>query len=167
MSTHEQWVQDVTAGASRRQVSSAIGMPQSTYNRQANAGRFDAETIIAIARAYGAHPVESLTKLEFLTVDEAAPMSLADAARLLTDQQLIRELARRVDADDDAWSGTFDDVVDHADDNVIAIGGPSDLPDNVAARRIPGKSHGEQIDDQFDQLGEESQDPGDDDVDPA
>lgn len=161
MSTHEQWVQDVTAGASRRQVSSAIGMPQSTYNRQANAGRFDAETIIAIARAYGAHPVESLTKLEFLTVDEAAPMSLADAARLLTDQQLIRELARRVDSDESAWAGTFDDVVESVGSVTEIRPSMSELPDNVAAHHgevgvpdIPSEAEDPQIapgdDDNFD-----------------
>lgn len=187
MSTQEEWVSAVSGGASRRQVAADIGMPQSTYNRQANAGRFDAETVIAIARTYGIEPVSALAKLGFLTTDEAVKMDLHDAVRLLTDQQLVRELARRVDDNEAAWQGTFDDVVDDAtrdltsgqpvtigtDDNIVTIDGKleaarssgitgdDDVDEPWAARKSNAPSPGRARRDALDAAGEESQDPDD------
>lgn len=145
MNSHEEWVDKVSGGASRRQVATAIGVSQSTYNRQANAGRFDAETIIAIARHYRVQPVAALAALEILTNEEAAGMTAHAIAGLLTDQQLIRELARRVDSDEAAWEGTFDDVVESATVTAGPWSGVSHVPDNVAAHTSDEKGYPDYI----------------------
>lgn len=112
MIDQEDWLQSVTGGASRRQIAAAIGRPQTTFNRQADEGRFDAGTIIAIARHYRANPIIALVETGYLDAEEASKMSMQEVAKLLTDQQLIHELARRIDANESAWTGTFNEVIE-------------------------------------------------------
>lgn len=117
MTNQEDWLQSVTEGASRRQIAAAIGRPQTTFNRQADEGRFDAGTIIAIARHYGANPIIALVETGYLDSDEASSMSMKEVAKLLTDQQLIQELARRIDVNESAWAGTFNEVIEGGSDD--------------------------------------------------
>jgi len=123
MTNQEGWLQSVTDGASRRQIAAAIGRPQTTFNRQADEGRFDAGTIIAIARHYGANPIVALVETGYLDSDEASSMSLKEVAKLLTDQQLIQELARRIDVNESAWAGTFNEVIEGGSDDEAPTGG--------------------------------------------
>lgn len=117
MTNQEDWLLSVTGGASRRQIAAAIGRPQTTFNRQADEGRFDAGTIIAIARHYGANPIIALVETGYLNSGEASNMSMKEVAKLLTDQQLVKELARRIDANAAAWAGTFDEVIESGPDD--------------------------------------------------
>lgn len=113
MTAHEKWLNVISGGASRRQVAVRAGLSQSTFNRQANAGRFDAETVIAVAKGYDGSPVAALVETGYLAPEDAG-LDADDMIKLLTNQQLVRELARRVDDNADAWAGTFDVVVEDA-----------------------------------------------------
>ena len=117
MRNHLKWLQALTDGASGRSIAGASGIPVATVNRQISRGAFTAEVVIGIARAYGQSPVEALTTTGYLSPEEVIGTSIDAAAQLLTDQQLIREFARRLNSDNDAWSGTFDEVLTSHDIN--------------------------------------------------
>lgn len=112
MNTHVVWFNTTTGGASGRAAALAAEIPVATLNRQLGRGEIDAGHVIAIARAYGQPPAEALAATGYLTAAEAG--GRADALRLASDRALIREIARRIDANAAAWAGTFDEVVDGA-----------------------------------------------------
>ena len=111
---HKSWWQRVSGGDTERATALKSGVTTSTLNRQLSKGSLSAEVVIAIARGYGESPVEALAATGYLTPEEVTGTSNSAAAQLLTDQQLIRELARRIDADETAWTGTFGEVIDTA-----------------------------------------------------
>lgn len=163
MEQHTRWFRTITGNDSGRAAAAKSGMSVATVNRQLAREELSAEMVIAIARGYGQSPVTALVETGYLEAGEANNFDMVDSPRLLTDQQLIRELARRVDSNEDAWAGTFDEVVESS---ATVTTGPwasmSDLPVNVAAH----------IDDEkgvpdIPSEAEESQDPGEEDFDPA
>lgn len=135
MKSHEVWFKTVTDGASGRAAALAAGVSVATLNRQLARGEIDPAHVIAIARAYGADPAEALAITGYLTPAEAAPLGPVAAMRLATDQALIRELARRIDSNAAAWSGTFGDVLDSAETGpplkAVADGSPDEPEDGT------------------------------------
>lgn len=127
MKTHMQWLTRLTAGDSGRTIAQKAGASVATINRQIGKEEVTAENVIAIARGYGQSPVEALAQTGYLTADEASGLPRESLADLLTDQELIRALALRVDDNEDAWEGTFTEVVDNV----------SHLPSND---RVPPES---------------------------
>lgn len=168
MDAHTRWFNRVTGGASGRSAGAAADVSSATLNRQLARGALTPDMVIAIARGYGRSPVTALVETGYLTFDEAHHLDVVDSARLLSDQQLVRELARRVDDNEAAWQGTFDDVVDEATspDNVVDLGARSNTGDEEtrwAARQSDVPSPGEALHKHLDGLGEESQLGPDDD----
>jgi len=80
-------------------------------NRQINKGFFTAEVVIAIARGYGESPVKALVATGYITAKEAIGIHETSVAQLLTNHQLIRELARRVDSKDNMQEENFGSLV--------------------------------------------------------
>lgn len=118
MTAHETWFARTTENASGRAAADLAGLPPATLNRQLGRGHLAAETVIAIARAYGAHPVGALVATGYLTPEEGGTLPTAEAAQLMSDQALIREVAYRVDSNPAAWTGTFDEVINEPDPHV-------------------------------------------------
>lgn len=114
MDTHTKWLQRLTNGDSGRAVAIKAGVSVATTNRQISRGEISAENVIAISRAYGQSPVEALAQTGYLTQDEATGIPRESLADLLTDQELIRALAERVDDTPGAWDETFSVVVEDA-----------------------------------------------------
>ena len=85
--------------------------PRARRIRQINKGVFTAEVVIAIARGYGESPVKALVATGYITAKEAIGINETSAAQLLTDRQLIQELARRVSSKDDIWKESFNSVI--------------------------------------------------------
>lgn len=128
MKTHMQWLTRLTAGDSGRTIAQKAGASVATINRQIGKEEVTAENVILIARGYGQSPVEALTQTGYLTADEASGLPRESLADLLTDQELIRALALRVDDNEDAWEGTFTEVVD----NVVQIPSNDRVPPRPA-----------------------------------
>lgn len=126
MTTHKNWWNRISKGDTERAASQKSGVTTSTLNRQLSKGRLSAEVVIAIARGYRESPVEALAATGYLTPDEVTGIAADAAAQLLTDQQLIRELARRIDSNESAWAGTFDGVLaaSQTDAEVVAFPDP-------------------------------------------
>ncbi|MBF6412889.1 helix-turn-helix domain-containing protein [Nocardia cyriacigeorgica] len=88
--THEQqfwrpWYNQVTGGDSYRSVAERIDMEHSKLYKQLNGHKPPAETVIAICRAYGTHPVTGLVETGYLDSLESVPA-----------QQLLTEVDERL-----------------------------------------------------------------------
>lgn len=102
----KQWLERVTGTSKVLPVALAVGMEQSTLNRQLKGG-LPPETVVLIARSYGADPVASLVESGLITAEEAkwADLSevdhlawLADDENGATDDILLTEIQRRFNA---------------------------------------------------------------------
>ena len=111
MSTqHTQWFSHLVADDTQRAAAARSGVTNSTLSRQIARGTLSAEIVIALARAYDQSPVHALAATDYLTDAEALGGDEAAMVQTFSDQALIRELARRIDADPAAWFGTFGEV---------------------------------------------------------
>lgn len=118
---HVEWFNRLTSNASGREAATRAQITVSTLNRQLSAGRLSAEYVIELSRAYGASPVEGLAATDYITFEEATGSSVAETADLLSDPELIRALALRINADPAAWFGTFGELTEE-DAEVIELG---------------------------------------------
>lgn len=112
MTTHNQWYKRLTNGATERAAAILSGVTTSTLNRQLAKGKLSADVVILLSRAYGESPISGLAATGYLTADEAVGMPTDSLTELLTDQQLIRSLALRINADPSAWLDTFGELED-------------------------------------------------------
>lgn len=94
MSNVQKWIHAVTAGASHRAIAERIGASNSTVSRW-----FDRDlspsSIVTIARAYDANPVEGLRESGLITQEEINLASTAAGIETAPLDQLMLELARR------------------------------------------------------------------------
>lgn len=116
METHKAWFLRLTGESSGRQAAIKADISISTLNRQLAKGEISADYVIALARAYGGSVTGALVSTGYLYPHETAYQSLTDAAEILSDQALIRELARRIDSDPAAWFGTFGELEEDSTD---------------------------------------------------
>lgn len=112
MEKHSAWFARLTGDASGRQAAMKAGISISTLNRQLGRDEIDPGYVIALARAYGASITGALVSTGYMSADEAAEVTLDDLVEVLSDQALIRELARRIDANPASWFGTFGELED-------------------------------------------------------
>lgn len=109
MTNHKTWFDATVHGATKLEVATKTGIANSTLAHQYRLNQLSATTVIAVAKAYGYNVVEALVDTDFLTPEDAQlPESPSLAS--LSDQDLIRELARRIDDTPSHWDGTFEDV---------------------------------------------------------
>lgn len=118
MTNHKTWFDATVHGATKLEVATKTGIANSTLAHQYRLNQLSATTVIAVAKAYGYNVVEALVDTGFLTPEDAQlPESPSPAS--LSDQELIRELARRIDDTPSHWDGTFEDVFER--NNVIPM----------------------------------------------
>lgn len=133
MTNHKEWFDRITDHASGRAAGAAAEIPIATLNRQLGKGELSAEFVIALARAYGISPTAALVQTGYLNADEASELTVAEMAELLTDQDIIRIMAFRINNNPEAWEGTFDEVIDGAGaerDNVVQFNRSPAAPDD-------------------------------------
>lgn len=111
---HKEWYERTTSGASGLEASRRAGLPTSTLNRQLAKGVLSPEFVIELARAYESSPPIALAETGFLTMEEVTGADETVAADLLSDRELIRQLAHRINSDPAAWFGTFGELADEA-----------------------------------------------------
>ena len=140
MTDHSTWYRRITGDATERAASLRSGVTTSTLNRQLAKGQLSAEVVIKLCRGYGVNPVEGLAATGHITHEEATGMTADSTAELLSDPELIRTLAYRINADPQAWFGTFGELADENDDLAARRSNtpPSDVdPLPYAANRRP------------------------------
>ncbi|MBA1834134.1 hypothetical protein [Corynebacterium wankanglinii] len=121
MSDHKNWYRRITGGDTERAASLRSDVTTSTLNRQLAKGELSAEVVIKLSRGYGISPVEGLAATGHITHEEATGLTASQAADLLSDPELIRALALRINADPAAWFGTFGELAEE-DAEVIELG---------------------------------------------
>lgn len=112
MESHTTWF-NRTTNTSGRQAAIKAGLPIATVNRQLGRDELSAETVIAIARAYGQSPIGALISTGYLNEDETKGIGIEDALKFASDQALIHQLAMRVNDNESHWQGTFEEVIDN------------------------------------------------------
>src|SRR4051794_30522221 len=85
------WYEQVTGGDSYRSVAERVGMEHSKLYKQLSGAQPPAETVVAICRAYGTHPIAGLVQTGYLD-----PLEAASA------EQLSAEVTNRVRAAEQA-----------------------------------------------------------------
>lgn len=96
------WYEIVTNSDSVNAVATKAKIVQTTLNRQVQRGRLSPEVVIAIARGYKAPVLDALVSCGYLTEEEAAlkdRFGLEEALQDATDEQLLRELLRRINTE--------------------------------------------------------------------
>ena len=94
------WMSAVTDGDSINAVANRTGMIQTTLNRQVRGGALTPETVVAIARAYGAPVLPGLVACGLITEAEAALKERAseveEVLATATDRQIINSVLARL-----------------------------------------------------------------------
>lgn len=135
----------VTKERSVRGISMRTGLDQSTLNRQLNGTTsLTVETVVAIVRAYSLDFAETFVAVGFITEDEARNFSSRFRLDAYTDQELTREIVRRLDngtASADLTEPVAPELIDEvlAEHDVPYIGRVTDVPERLAADKRPKK----------------------------
>lgn len=93
---NSEWLEQVTNNASVNAAANRAGIVQRTLSRQVERGEISAENVIAIAIAYGAHPVRALVDNGYLDEKYARTVDPMTALRSVTEDQLADEVLRRM-----------------------------------------------------------------------
>lgn len=115
MNKHE-WFSITIGNDTIAEVGLKAGIVKTTIWRQFNNDlNFTAENVILIARAYHKDPVEALVAFDYLREDERGAASLRAALKNATNDDLLTEIAARLDrdpslADQPVWRGDPKDL---------------------------------------------------------
>ncbi|QAY32797.1 hypothetical protein ESN35_04730 [Bifidobacterium pullorum subsp. gallinarum] len=115
MNKHE-WLEAAIGEDTVSEMALKAGMSKATAFRQFNNDlNFTAENVILIARAYHKDPVEALVAFDYLRDDERGTASLRAALKNATNDDLLTEIAARLDrdpslADQPVWRGDPKDL---------------------------------------------------------
>lgn len=94
------WLHQITHDTTRSiadTIAANVGgsISHTTISRAASADNPPAHIVVAVARAYGTHPVHALHLAGILTAEEAAPFTASTALRSVPSLVMLQELARR------------------------------------------------------------------------
>lgn len=92
---HDQWLHQITDD-SVRSAAKKIDVAPRTLATQLEKGRISPENVIAIAVAYGHHPVGALVDTGYLDAKWAEQVDPARALRTVTEDELADEVLRRM-----------------------------------------------------------------------
>lgn len=92
---HDQWLHQITDD-SVRSAAKKIDVAPRTLATQLEKGRISPENVIAIAVAYGHHPVGALVDTGYLDAKWAEQVDPARALRTVTEDNLADEVLRRM-----------------------------------------------------------------------
>lgn len=108
MSDIDQWIRAVTNGDSDRKIAEKVGMPTATMNRHLR-GNMPPETMVKIARAYGASAVRALVTYGLLESSDVEAAAVLDALEDATDEQIADQALRRMKAGSAAYDRPLSD----------------------------------------------------------
>lgn len=123
------WLKEIagtTGGAlSINAIAIKAELPQATLNRHVNAGALTAEEVISICRAYRYPVTQGLVDLAFITEEDLKLPSIQATLRDATDEQLVDEIARRLEQ---GRREVFDRPIRPVDDRPVLSEVPDTMP---------------------------------------
>ena len=90
------WMQSTTDGQTVNAIAERSGLVGSTLSRQVKSGALTPETVVAVARAYHADPIEALLILGLITKDDVRRHGARALLESLSDRQLSDEVWSRL-----------------------------------------------------------------------
>ena len=106
-----QWIEQVTGGATPREIAKAAHLPVRTVQHQLSTGRMSLENRILIGVAYRHHPMRTLVEWEVVNPEWASVPDIEAALRLAGEEQLADEVLRRMlNGKTNAFDATVDDL---------------------------------------------------------
>lgn len=105
-----EWLTATTGGDSGATIAKRSGLPARTVAHQINTGRMPMENVVAIAIAYGAHPVGALVATGYLDAKYAREVDPVTVLRTISEDALADEVLRRMKLGQGA--GVFDVPLD-------------------------------------------------------
>lgn len=94
MTSWHEWVRKATNNATQDQIARKLGVSRTTLARRNKKGA-DVDTVIAIATAYNADPIEGLIAAQKIRPDQINTNTLQHLARRTPTHVLVAELYRR------------------------------------------------------------------------
>lgn len=95
MSKLQEWVNEITGGASLRELGDKLNGNHVTIGRRIAAG--DPQTAVDIARAYGANPLEPLVEIGFIRQDELYGFARGIALDEVSELELAHAIVRKLE----------------------------------------------------------------------
>ena len=92
-----EWYEKTVRDSSVNAVAAKAGLVQSTLSRQVRAEALTAETVVAIARAYGADVLDALVACGLITRDEIRAHGVKAALEDALEIELAAEVMRRAE----------------------------------------------------------------------
>ena len=117
MNESMRWVDEVRGVDSLREVARKIGTTHSTLARQINGDQLTFDSVREIARAYRRPVLSDLMRLNFLSAQDAGMEGVERALSAATDEQLVIEIARRLDVTPSSmlWDAPVTEAVERAE----------------------------------------------------
>ena len=93
---HTEWLNQISKDGAVHAIAQRAKIVPRTFARQVERGEISAKNVIAIAIAYGAHPVRALVDTGYLDEKYARTVDPMTALRSVTEDQLADEVLRRM-----------------------------------------------------------------------
>lgn len=133
-----EWYEASVGGASENAVAIRAGINQRTLNRQIKAGRLTAETVAAIASAYGRDVLDGLVAAGLISRDDIRRHGARVALAAATDREIADEVWRRLT--DGRAHAPFDEPAPAlrvvSDDSHMMAASDADVASEVEAQQV-------------------------------
>jgi transcriptional regulator with XRE-family HTH domain len=94
--TWDEWFDSATGGETQGQIADRLGVSRATLGRWLHRGVLDPNTVLAVARAYSADPIQGLLAAKWLTPADLHNGGTAYVVSYATTRMLVNELHRRL-----------------------------------------------------------------------
>ncbi|MFD4294177.1 hypothetical protein ACFWQG_13250 [Rhodococcus sp. NPDC058532] len=117
---HTEWMQTMWGDESVRSAARRSGIAPRSLANYVDRGELPAEAVIAIALAYGKHPVGALVSTGYLAEEFAREIDPITALREVSDEQIADEVLRRMKLGGEhaAFETPIDEMTDSRDAEV-------------------------------------------------
>lgn len=132
------WYAKTTGTDTINAVASKAGLIYTTLSRQLRAKNLSAETVVAIARAYGRDTLDALVAHGLITQDDLRRHGLHTTLSDATDAEIADEVWRRLSTGED--HAEFDKPVGQSGPGLHAIDGGQVIEDHTSTRKPPRKA---------------------------
>jgi transcriptional regulator with XRE-family HTH domain len=92
----DEWFASATKAATQSQIADRLGVSRATLNRWLHRGRLDPNTVLAVARAYSADPIQGLLAAKWLTTKDLHNGGTEYVVSYAPTRMLVNELHRRL-----------------------------------------------------------------------
>lgn len=122
-----QWYDETVGGDSENAVAKKARINQRTLNRQRKSGRLSAETVVAVADAYGRDVLDALVILGLITREQIRRHGIREALAAASDEEIAEEVWKRLT--DGREHGPFDETPNGSRPSPIhPVGGGAEVP---------------------------------------